>query len=238
VLTGVNIGDFGNHTEETFLDLIQELDKIHGIKRFRISSIEPNLLTDDILEFIKDSNSFLPHFHIPLQSGCDKTLKAMQRRYNTQLFSQRVKAIKSIFPDACIASDVIVGFPGETEEDFNTTYQFIENSDISYCHVFSYSERDNTPALKIAPSISKAERLTRSKKLRQLSDFKRNNFYRTQLNKTHPVLIESFEYGICSGLTDNYIRVKFSGEETMLNTVQITQLNSIDGAVVYGDINQ
>ncbi|MDG2368803.1 MAG: tRNA (N(6)-L-threonylcarbamoyladenosine(37)-C(2))-methylthiotransferase MtaB, partial [Flavobacteriaceae bacterium] len=215
VLTGVNIGDYGKGEfgnkkhDNTFLDLISELDKVNGISRIRISSIEPNLLTDKIIHFIANSNKFVPHFHIPLQSGSNKILNLMQRRYKRELYFERVNYIKSLMPDACIGADVIVGFPGETDELFLETYRFIADLNISYLHVFSYSERDNTKASDFLNVVPKQIRSKRSKMLRSLSVKLKRNFYRSQLESNKNILFESEnKKGFIYGFSENYVRVK------------------------------
>lgn len=211
VLTGVNTGDFGiQHgiRTERFIDLIRALDTIGGIDRFRISSIEPNLLTDEIIEFVSTSQHFVPHFHIPLQSGSNKILKLMRRRYQRELYVERVQKIKSVMPHCCIGVDVIVGFPGETKEDFLETYQFLNDLDISYLHVFTYSERENTLAAAMDDSVPGNERADRSKMLHILSDKKRRSFYEENIGREALILFENdVENGIMHGFTENYIRV-------------------------------
>lgn len=220
VLTGVNIGDFGQQKGESFFELIQELDQLDNIKRYRISSIEPNLLSNEIIDFISTSNSFLPHFHIPLQSGSDIILQAMRRRYLTALYKQRVTRIKTIMPDACIGVDVIVGFPGETDEIFEETYNFIKDLPVSYLHVFSYSERDNTTALRIDEVVSKQKRQERSKMLRILSNKKKRAFYQEHSGKVFEVLFESEnDDGFMYGFTENYIRVKTEYNKKLENQI-------------------
>ncbi|MBS1658475.1 MAG: tRNA (N(6)-L-threonylcarbamoyladenosine(37)-C(2))-methylthiotransferase MtaB [Bacteroidetes bacterium] len=215
VLTGVNIGDFGLRNgmrEESFLNLIQKLDEVDGIRRFRISSIEPNLLKDEIIEFVAHSTRFMPHFHVPLQSGSDEVLRRMKRRYLTSLYYDRIGKIKSAMPHACIGADVIVGFPGETEKEFLDTYRFLNELEVSYLHVFTYSERENTEAAYLANPVSKRVRHERNKMLRILSEKKKNAFYRSQLGSTKPVLFESkTEDGMTEGFTDNYVKVKSAG---------------------------
>ena len=213
ILTGVNIGDygkgeFGNKKHETtFLELIKELDLTQNINRFRISSIEPNLLKNDIIDFIATSNLFVPHFHIPLQSGSNKILGLMKRRYRKELYEDRIRYIQSKINDVCIGVDVIVGFPGETDSDFQETYNFLLNLDISYLHVFSYSERDNTEASNMLNPVPKNVRFQRSKMLRSLSEKKRRIFYNSQINRVRPVLFESEnKLGYIYGYTDNYIK--------------------------------
>jgi threonylcarbamoyladenosine tRNA methylthiotransferase MtaB len=228
VLTGVNIGDFGKNTDETFLDLIQALDQVEGIERFRISSIEPNLLTDEIIEFVARSQRFVPHFHVPLQSGCDKILKRMRRRYLSDHYRGRVAQIKKRMPHCSIGVDVIVGFPTETEEDFLETYEFIKALDVSYLHVFTYSERENTPALQYEEVVPKPERKRRNKMLRILSAKKQRAFYEQHLGETRPVLFEDADNsGSMYGYTDNYIKVKRPYTAELANTIQPVQLNEI-----------
>lgn len=238
VLTGVNIGDFGNGTEviegtkpkkeAMFIDLIKELDKVEGIERYRISSIEPNLLTDEIIEFVANSQRFLPHFHIPLQSGSDKILKMMRRRYKRNLYQQRVAKIKQIMPHCCIGVDVIVGFPGETEEDFLETYQFLTDLDISYLHVFTYSERANTPAAEMPDVVPMEERRRRNEMLRILSEKKRRAFYNRYLGQFRNVLFEKHKQeGLMTGFTDNYIKIEAPLQPEMLNSIGAVQLMNI-----------
>jgi len=229
VLTGVNIGDFGNGTDENFLQLIQELDKVEGVERFRISSIEPNLLTDEIIEFVASSNKFVPHFHIPLQSGSDKILAAMRRRYESKLYAERVAKIKELMPNTCIGADVIVGFPGETEEDFLQTYKFLNELAVSYLHVFTYSERDNTTALRIKEVVPVEERKRRNKMLTILSEKKKRHFYEQQNGKEFIVLFEQENNnGMISGWTENYIRVKTEYDETLINQLVKVKLTEMD----------
>lgn len=229
VLTGVNIGDFGQRGKETFFDLIKKLDKIDGIDRYRISSIEPNLLTDDIINFVHTSNKFLPHFHIPLQSGSDNLLKKMRRKYLTDLYANRVKQIKDNNPDTCIGVDVIVGFPGETKEEFNKTITFLKNLNISYLHVFTYSERANTTAKKMSDAVPLNSRRGRSKQLQILSNKKRRAFYESQIGKTKNVLWEGEENeGIMYGFTENYVKVKTAFNPKLVNQIQTVKLTEID----------
>ncbi len=234
VLTGVNIGDFGKttdgneRTEENFFLLIKELEKDVDVERFRISSIEPNLLTNEIIDFVANSNKFMPHFHIPLQSGSDKILKLMRRKYLRQLYKERVEKIKSVMPHACIGVDVIVGFPGETQEQFLETYNFINELDVSYLHVFTYSERANTRALNISPIVPIPERKERNKMLRILSEKKKRKFYAEHVNAERKVLFEAEnDNGIRYGFTDNYIKVGIPYEEEMWNTIQTISLNEV-----------
>jgi len=227
ILTGVNIGDFGRHNGENFGQLIRALDQVEGIPRIRISSIEPDLLTREIIEFIATSSHFLPHFHIPLQSGCNKTLKAMHRRYTRELYHERVETIKALMPDACIAADVITGFPGETEEDFNDTFRFLSDLDISYLHVFTYSRRDNTLAAKMAEPVPDKVKKERSEALHRLSDEKKHRFYRNNHGKVVSVLFESDNsHGFMHGFSENYIRVKTAYNAELVNqTVSVTLEN-------------
>lgn len=235
VLTGVNLGDFGNGTdviegtkpqkEALFFDLIKELDEVVGIDRYRISSIEPNLLTKEIIEFVAQSKRFVPHFHIPLQSGSDKILKAMRRRYQRDLYRQRVEWIKTAMPHCCIGVDVIVGFPGETEEDFMETYQFLNNLDISYLHVFTYSERANTAANEMGDVVHMNVRRTRNEMLRILSQKKRMAFTTPFLGTVRSVLFEhSKENNLMSGFTDNYIKVSLPLDTDHINKIEEVQL--------------
>ena len=234
VLTGVNIGDFGKGTTETFFDLIQELDQLEGIDRIRISSIEPNLLTDEMIEFCAASQKFMPHFHVPLQSGSDKILGAMRRRYKRTLYENCVAKIKQCIPDACIGVDVIVGFPGETDDDFFDTYNFLNELDISYLHVFTYSERPNTDALEIGAVVSKGDRAHRSKMLHILSDKKRRFFHEQFIGQERPVLFESVKNGKIMGHTDNYIQVQVNGEIDLINTINNILLSENNDMIVNG----
>ncbi len=232
VLTGVNTGDFGlqdgkrvNH----FIDLIQALDHVSGIDRFRISSIEPNLLTDEIIAFVAQSNKFVPHFHIPLQSGSNKILGLMRRRYQRELYQERVRQIKTLMPHCCIGVDVIVGFPGETHADFLETYQFLNALDISYLHVFTYSERDNTLAATMGDVVPSKQRSERSKMLHILSDKKRRAFYEAHIGKNFTVLFENdIEDGMMQGFTENYIRVTAKYDPLLVNTTKKVQLTAIN----------
>ncbi len=223
VLTGVNIGDFGQGEGENFLDLIKELDKVEGIERFRISSIEPNLLSNEVIEFVAQSNKFVPHFHIPLQAGSNTLLKAMRRKYLRELYAERVEKIKTLMPDACIGVDVIVGFPGETEVEFMETVNFLMNLEISYLHVFTYSERANTTAKKMDNAVPMATRRERSQKLHLISDKKRRAFYESQEGKTKQVLFEAEENGgIMHGFSENYVKVSIPFDPALINqTVQV-----------------
>ncbi|WP_313093596.1 tRNA (N(6)-L-threonylcarbamoyladenosine(37)-C(2))-methylthiotransferase MtaB [Chryseobacterium flavum] len=240
VLTGVNIGDYGKgefgnkRHEHTFLDLISELDKVEGIERIRISSIEPNLLKDESIELVSKSRSFVPHFHIPLQSGCDDLLKKMKRRYLTKLYHDRVYKIREVMPDAAIGVDVIVGFPGETEERFMETYNFLNELPITYLHVFTYSERENTEAAAMEEVVPVPERKKRNKMLRILSEKKKMAFYQTQLGKTLPVLWEhENKDGKMFGFTENYVRVQKDFDQASVNKIEFLNLEKIlsDGTV-------
>ncbi len=235
VLTGVNIGDYGKGEfgdkkhEHTFLDLIKALDNVEGIHRLRISSIEPNLLQNETIDFVAGSNAFVPHFHLPLQSGSDAILKLMRRRYLSELYTERVARIKKTMPQACIGVDVIVGFPGETEEHFMETYHFLNNLDIAYLHVFTYSERDNTLAAKMTGVVPMKVRNKRSKMLRALSVKKRRAFYEQQLGSSRTVLFEGENReGYILGFTENYVRVKAPWNPDLANTMQRVILNHID----------
>ena len=235
VLTGVNIGDYGKGEfgnkkhEHTFFELVKELDKIDGIHRLRISSIEPNLLTDETITFVANSNSFVPHFHIPLQSGSDELLKKMKRRYLRKTYTDRVSQIKSEIPNACIGVDVIVGFPGETDELFLETYNYLNELDISYLHVFTYSERPNTEAAEMENVVPQNIRAKRSKMLRGLSAKKRRAFYESQLGKILTVLFENEnKEGYIHGFTENYVKVKSPWNPELTNTLQTIILKEID----------
>lgn len=220
VITGVNIGDFGKSTGETFFDLVKALDKVEGIERYRISSIEPNLLTDEIIEYVAHSRSFMPHFHIPLQSGCDEVLKLMRRRYDTELFAHKIKKIKEVIPDAFIGVDVIVGTRGETVEYFEKAYEFLKSLDVTQLHVFSYSERPGTQALKIEHVVSPEERHERSQRLLALSDEKTKAFYEKHAGKTMKVLLEKSKPGMMMhGFTDNYIKVEVENNPELDNKI-------------------
>ena len=237
VLTGVNIGDYGKGSNETFFDLIKQLDFLDGIDRIRISSIEPNLLTNDIIEFCASSQKFMPHFHVPLQSGSDKILGAMRRRYKRDLFVNRVTRIKQTIADACIGVDVIVGFPGETEKDFLDTFNFLNELDISYLHVFTYSERPNTDAIEMSEIVSKEIRRERSKMLHILSDKKRRFFHDQFISKYRPVLFENMKNGKLLGHTDNYIQIQMKGSSDLINSIHSVKLVDNHGIVVDGKLS-
>ena len=236
VLTGVNVGDFGSNGDETFLDLISKLDSLENIERIRISSIEPNLLNEEIIEFCCSSNLFMPHYHMPLQSGSNKLLKAMRRRYDREHYRHKVNLIKSLDPSACIGADVIVGFPGETDDDFLDTYNFIKDLDLAYLHVFSYSERENTDAKNYENSVPKTKRAERSKVLRNLSNKKRQNFQEEYLNRARDVLFESMKGGYAFGYSDNYIQVKVPESPELINSIHSVNLKKVNGEVVLGEL--
>jgi threonylcarbamoyladenosine tRNA methylthiotransferase MtaB len=238
VLTGVNLGDFGNGTEviegtrpqkeALFVDLVRALDAVETVSRFRISSIEPNLLTDEIIGIVADSARFMPHFHIPLQSGNDKQLRAMRRRYGRDLYAGRVDTIKRLMPHACIGCDVIVGFPGETEDDFLETYRFLQQLDVSYLHVFTYSERANTPAVDLPGAVPVEERRRRNQALRGLSEMKRRHFYQSQLGTNRPVLFERHkDETLLSGFTDNYVKIEAPFRTDWINTIRPMTLETL-----------
>ena len=232
VLTGVNTGDFGiwnGRRKEKFIDLIIALDEVEGVDRFRISSIEPNLLTNEIIEFVAKSNRFVPHFHIPLQSGSNKILQLMKRRYFTELYHERVRTIKQLLPNACIGVDVIVGFPGETEAEFLKSYTFINELNVSYLHVFTYSERPDTLAVKMEGVVPVDERHQRSKMLRNLSEKKRRRFYEDNLGNTETVLFENdIKGGMIHGFTRNYIRVAARYDPALINEIKTVTLARIN----------
>jgi len=235
VLTGINLGDFGNRQsnsfkpKEDFLELIKVLDKIDGVDRYRVSSIEPNLLTDEIISFISNSKKFVPHFHIPLQSGSDEILKKMRRRYKTDLYQSRVDLIRELMPFASIGVDVIVGFPGETDEMFLETYDFINKLDISYLHVFSYSERENTKAIELDGIVPKKTRNKRSKLLRLLSASKKASFYKKNIGTDYNVLFESEnKNGLIEGYTENYIRVRKNWNKNLVGKIRKVKIEKVD----------
>ena len=236
VLTGINIGDFGSEKDENFLKLIMTLDNLKGIERFRISSIEPNLLSDEIISFCASSNKFVPHFHIPLQSGSDSILQSMKRRYNTDLYNSRVEYIKKLIPDCCIGVDVIVGYPGESEDHFEQTKSFIESMDISYLHVFSYSQRQDTLAASLTNQVTKENKDYRSKTLHILSNKKRTKFYNQYINTVRPVLVEQSINGKIQGFTDNYIKVNIDKNLSCQNTIISVLLNDNKGSYIQGEI--
>ena len=239
VITGVNIGDFGKSTGESFFELIQQLDKVEGIERYRISSIEPNLLTDEIIDFVAQSRAFMPHFHIPLQSGSDDVLKLMRRRYDTSLFAHKIQKIKEVMPHAFIGVDVIVGTRGETEEYFNRAYDFLKGLDVTQLHVFSYSERPGTQALKIEHVVSPDEKHRRSQMLLALSDDKTRAFYASHIGKEAVVLMEKSKSGTpMHGFTDNYVRVELPHDNSLDNQLLRVRMGDFneDGTSLKGTI--
>jgi threonylcarbamoyladenosine tRNA methylthiotransferase MtaB len=241
VLTGVNIGDFGiqqGKREETFFDLIKAIEFKSSINRFRISSIEPNLITHEIITFLSSSNSFVPHFHIPLQSGSNVVLRLMKRRYQRELYANRIALIKSLMPNACIGVDLIVGHPGETPELFLETYQFLQELEIAYLHVFPYSERPNTFATEIFPKVDGSQKSERSKMLHILSDKKRRSFYQSQIgNKGEVLFEESNENGFMEGFSENYVRFKCAYDPLLINTIQSVRYKSLaENGDVTGDV--
>ena len=237
VLTGINLGDFGHGTKENFYQLINELEELNGISRFRISSIEPDLLSEEIIEFVNSSEKFVPHFHIPLQSGSNFLLKKMRRKYNTDLYSYRIKLIKKLMPHACIGVDVIVGFPGETEEEFNKTINYIKSLPLSYLHVFTYSERANTNAPKMNEIVPMEIRRKRSKQLRILSLKLKLQFYNENIGYVGKVLFESKEDNFLIGFTENYLKVKIPFKPKMINTIQEVRIEKISSDIeAYGSI--
>ena len=237
VLTGINLGDFGYGTNENFFQLIKELDQLNGIYRYRISSIEPDLLSEEIIQFVNSSNKFVPHFHIPLQSGSDYLLKKMRRKYDTDLYSSRIRLIKKLMPHACIGVDVIVGFPGETEEEFNKTIEYLKSLPISYLHVFTYSERANTNAPKMNDVVPMDVRRKRSKQLRILSLKLKLKFYNENIGYKGRVLLESKEENNLIGFTENYIKVKIPFEDKIINTIQEVRIEKINSDIeAYGSV--
>ena len=239
VIAGVNIGDFGKSTGETFFDLVKELDKVEGIERYRISSIEPNLLTDEIIEYVAQSRAFMPHFHIPLQSGCDEVLKLMRRRYDTALFAHKIRKIKEVMPHAFIGVDVIVGTRGETEEYFNQAYEFLKGLDVTQLHVFSYSERPGTQALKIDHVVSADEKHRRSQLLLALSDEKTKAFYESHIGREAVVLMEKSKSGTpMHGFTDNYVRVELPHDNSLDNQLLRVRMDGFneDGTALIGTL--
>ena len=238
VLTGVNIGDYGVDGNEDFFQLIQALDNVDGIDRFRISSIEPNLLSDEIITFCAHSKKFVPHFHIPLQSGTDSILRRMKRRYDTDLYSSRIEKINNLMPDCCIGVDVIVGFPGEGKEEFLTTQSFLDSLDISYLHVFSFSERENTVAASLDKQVPQEEKAYRSNTLHILSDEKRHTFQDKFLTQFRPVLFERSVNGMSQGYTDNYIRVQVMADMNYENKLMKVLLNKNHGPYMNGVVTE
>ena len=235
----MNIGDFGKTTGESFFDLVKALDQVEGIERYRISSIEPNLLTDEIIEYVAQSRAFMPHFHIPLQSGCDEVLKLMRRRYDTALFAHKIQKIKEVMPHAFIGVDVIVGTRGETEDYFNQAYEFLKGLDVTQLHVFSYSERPGTQALKIDHVVSPDEKHRRSQLLLALSDEKTRAFYASHIGKEAVVLMEKSKAGTpMHGFTDNYVRVELPYDLSLDNQLVRVRMGDFneDGTALMGTI--
>jgi threonylcarbamoyladenosine tRNA methylthiotransferase MtaB len=231
VITGVNIGDFGKSTGESFFDLVKALDAVEGIERYRISSIEPNLLTDEIIDYVAHSRAFMPHFHIPLQSGSDEVLKLMRRRYDTALFAHKIQRIKEVMPHAFIGVDVIVGARGETEELFEEAYRFIEGLDVTQLHVFSYSERPGTQALKIDHVVSPDEKHARSQRLLALSEAKTHAFYARYIGQEATVLVERATQGeVMHGFTENYVRVEMKRDDALDNQLVKVKLGDFNEA--------
>jgi len=234
VLTGVNIGDYGTHHQTSLLELVQRLDELSGVERFRISSIEPNLLSDEIIAFVASSKKFMPHFHIPLQSGSDDILRAMRRRYRTDLYRERITFIKSLMPHACIGVDVITGFPSESEAHFKQTHEFLQELPVSYLHVFTYSERDNTTALRIQDVVPMNDRNRRTNVLRMLSDKKKRAFYESFAQTNHHVLWEGQEEdGRMFGFTENYLKVSRTFDANKVNSIESVGLGKLDSELVY-----
>ena len=234
VLSGINIGDFGQTTGEKFIDLLRALDNVQGIERYRISSIEPNLLTSEIIDFVAHSRAFMPHFHIPLQCGCDEVLRLMRRRYNTDFFRKKIIEVHTKIPDAFIGMDVMVGFMGETDEYFQKSYDFIQSLDVSFVHVFTYSERENTDALNITPHIQESVRTARSAELHKLSEKLHRDFYKKFDGQIRPVLFETrTKDGYQVGFTDNYIRVQAKIPYNARNKIVSVRLEYKDG-VMFG----
>jgi threonylcarbamoyladenosine tRNA methylthiotransferase MtaB len=234
VLTGVNIGDYGTQHGSSLLSLIEELDRLDGVERFRISSIEPNLLSNEIIDFVAASNKFMPHFHIPLQSGSDEILRAMRRRYRTDLYRERVERILSTMPNACIGVDVITGFPGESDERFEETRNFLLSLPVAYLHVFTYSERDNTTALRIADVVPMEKRHRRTLELRMLSDKKKRAFYEPFAGSVHSILWEASEdEGLMHGFTENYLKVAQPWNTDAVNGITSVKLGKLNGDMIY-----
>lgn len=236
VLTGVNVGDFRTSNDDTLIDLLYQLEEVKGIERIRISSIEPNLLSDEIIEFARNSKKLVPHFHIPLQSGSNTILKMMQRRYKRELYEDRVNYIHSVHNNACIGADVIVGFPGETEDEFRDTMQFIQDLNVAYLHVFSYSSRDNTPAKMMDNQMDRHLIHERSSMLHEVSNSKRKSFYSQYIGLVEEVLFESFVDGIAIGHTENYIKVHMKSELDLSNSLKDIRLIEVDGEFMTGEL--
>lgn len=237
ILTGVNIGDFGKNTNENFFELVKALSNVNGLERLRISSIEPNLLTDEILDFVATNKVVVPHFHIPLQCGTDSLLRLMRRRYTTTLYRKRIEKIKSLMPDACIAADIIVGVPGETDQEFNLACDFIKSIDVSYLHVFTFSERENTLAVKMPDQVPVNIRKERSKIMHNIADEKLMKFHKMHLNTQREVLFEAQNFnGKMYGFTDNYIKVVVPFNESLINNTCLVQLYEIVDEGIKGKI--
>jgi len=236
VLSGINVGDFGVNNGETLLELLKSIELTSKVQRCRISSIEPNLLSDEIIDLIGGSTKILPHFHIPLQSGSNRILKLMQRRYDLNLYKAKIKKIKKIIPNCCIGVDVIVGFPSENDEDFLDTYNFLNSLGITYLHVFSYSERENTRAILLEDKVPEDIKQERRKVLALLSDIKREDFIRCNLNNNYNILFESYEDGYVSGLTENYIKAYVKGNKELINTIKKVKLIQCNGDSAFGEI--
>ena len=235
ILSGINVGDFGKNTDEDLLQLLVEIDKIDKLHRYRISSIEPNLLNDSIIKLISKSNKAVPHLHIPLQSGSNKILKSMKRRYTIEDYEKLIKKINIYIPGICIGVDVIVGYPGEDDEDFINTYNFLNNLNISYLHVFSYSDRENTHSFKLKSKVSSNQKSYRRKLLQRLSNEKFHNYINNNLNEIKKVLFENYNDGIVDGLTDNYIRVYVNGDKKLINQIKDVKILT-NQANVYGEL--
>lgn len=236
ILTGVNVGDYSSHGAGSLAELLRMLERVDGLQRLRVSSIEPNLLTDEIIEIAVGSDRMLPHFHVPLQSGSDRLLRAMRRRYQRDLYEKRVHKVLEALPDASIGVDVIVGFPGEQEEDFHETYLFLSELPVAYLHVFTYSERENTPAASYGGAVPVEERRRRTAMLRSLSMQKHVQFVHRQLGSVRRVLFESGGGGFISGYTDNYVRVRVGDHPALAGTIQQTRLVGFDGEIVAGKL--
>ena len=232
VLSGINLGDFGNGSNQNCFQLFQEIEKSTSIPRIRISSIEPNLLSDNIINLIASSKRFMPHFHIPLQSGSDRILKLMKRKYNVRFYSNKINKIKSIIPNASIGVDVIVGFPTETDDEFNETYNLLSDLEVSYLHVFTYSERENTIAINLKPKVAQEVRNTRSKKLRALSEYLKSQFIIKNMNTNHTILVEGVHDNVLHGYTENYIKFHVNSNQMKINDlVNVKPLDSSYGTI-------
>ena len=235
VLSGINIGDFGVKQNESFNQLLMELEKVYNLYRYRISSIEPNLINNTMINIFKSSNKWVKHLHIPLQSGSNKILKSMKRRYNTSEYEEKIKKLKKMFPYICIGVDVIVGFPGESDEDFNETYNFIKKLDVSYLHVFTYSRRENTKADKFLTQVDDKVKKARRIILQKLSKYKYENFVNKNINNVREVLFENYENGLLSGLSDNYMKVFVPGNKSHINSIKKVRILNND-KFIFGEI--